>query len=170
MAIEPTAGNLAATSIAARSPTSDFTPLVDDATTGITRALSAIMQPVYEEIDTGAIDRRVVGFVWFRLDWAIYLQNILAENTNGIIAVIRGSCPVINVFDYTFGQSSEGQNFDGYRTRTGQRQHSWGRLTHTIQNMMGWKKLVFSLTLILIQRMFQWVDVFQTDIASIPFW
>ncbi|CAJ1960174.1 unnamed protein product [Cylindrotheca closterium] len=113
IAIEPTAGNLAATSIAARSPTSDFTPLVEDVTTGKTRALSAILQPVYEEIDTDANDRRVVGFVWFRLDWALYLQNILTENTNGIIAVIRGSCPIIDVFDYSFGQSSEGQNFAG---------------------------------------------------------
>lgn len=111
MGIEPITRNMAVTSIAALSPTSDFTPLVEDDATKV-RALSAILQPVYEKIDTDAIDRRVVAFIWFRLDWASYLQNILAVDTGGIIAVIRGSCPITNVYDYSFGESSEGQNLE----------------------------------------------------------
>lgn len=112
MATEPSAGSLAVTSIAARSPTSDFTPLIDDIAAGKARALSAILQPVYDEIDTDASDRRVVGFVWFRLDWALYLQNMSLDTTGGIIAVIRGSCPIIEVFDYALGESSEAQNLE----------------------------------------------------------
>lgn len=112
ISIEPTTANMAVASIAARSPTSDFTPLVEDDATGSVRALSAIMQPVYEEIDTSSTNRKAVGFIWLRLDWAAYLQNILSEDTGDIIAVIRGSCPVINVLDYSFGNSSEGQNVD----------------------------------------------------------
>ncbi|CAJ1959103.1 unnamed protein product [Cylindrotheca closterium] len=55
-------------------------------------AKTAIVQPIFEQIEAKDEDANVVAFLRWQIDWSVVLANVLENGVTGILAVIRSSC------------------------------------------------------------------------------
>eukprot|EP00980_Cylindrotheca_fusiformis_P001176 scaffold322_cov88-Cylindrotheca_fusiformis.AAC.3 len=86
-----------------RGPTIGFSQLRIDAETSILG--SQIVQPIYDEADTEAEDRKIVAITGIGLHWLDYFKNVLTERQDGLIVVLESACPRL------YGRGTIRQNF-----------------------------------------------------------
>lgn len=110
---DPSTASLFAATNGALSPSIGITSLVSDDETKEHVALSSVMQPIYGGLNASGEDRKLVAVAWLQLNWMVYLQNILVKDANGIIAVLRSSCPSSNVRIPTKEVSTFSYRIDG---------------------------------------------------------
>eukprot|EP00980_Cylindrotheca_fusiformis_P012967 scaffold3236_cov66-Cylindrotheca_fusiformis.AAC.33 len=75
-------------------PTIGITQEITSANTTVER--SQIMQPIFQQVDTRAEDRTLVGVVWLQLHWIEYFQNLFVEGVEPLIVVLTSSCPKVD--------------------------------------------------------------------------
>jgi hypothetical protein len=80
-------------------PTIGFTQVVTSIDTTV--AESQIIQPIFEEVDTDAAEKTMVGIIWLRLEWIDFFQNLLVEDVEGMIVVLASSCPKVDALART---------------------------------------------------------------------
>eukprot|EP00980_Cylindrotheca_fusiformis_P023088 scaffold10105_cov129-Cylindrotheca_fusiformis.AAC.1 len=56
---------------------------------------SRIVQPVFDRADTADEDRKMVGGIFFRLNWLNYFKNLFhgGDNDASVVVVLQNSCP-----------------------------------------------------------------------------
>jgi hypothetical protein len=64
-------------------------------------ARSAIVQPIFEEVDTENKDAKLVAVLWWQIDWTVVFSNLLDQDVIGIIVVLRTSCQTGNIQEQT---------------------------------------------------------------------
>jgi hypothetical protein len=98
----PNAASLFGATSAALSPSIGTTSLETDPETQQQVTVSAVMQPIFKGLSTKSEDQKLAAVVLLRLNWMLYLQNILVEGTDGIVAVLRSTCPNVDVFSHNW--------------------------------------------------------------------
>jgi class 3 adenylate cyclase len=62
---------------------------------------SLIIQPIFEKVDNGKNERKLVGIILLAVDWISYFQNVLSASTKaGVIVVMKNSCQEDDGFTY----------------------------------------------------------------------
>ncbi|CAJ1963436.1 unnamed protein product [Cylindrotheca closterium] len=87
----PFATNLFNALSATKSPVVGVTQVLTDAKTSV--AEGSIMQPVFERAGGKTENQTLVGVALLKLKWIDYFENLLVEGNNGIVIVLRSTCP-----------------------------------------------------------------------------
>mmetsp|Transcript_41802 Transcript_41802/g.100699 ORF Transcript_41802/g.100699 Transcript_41802/m.100699 type:complete len:1172 (+) Transcript_41802:71-3586(+) len=90
----PFATNLFKAANATKSPVVGVTQVLTDEKTSV--AEGSIMQPVFEKAGGNTGDQSLVGVTLLQLKWINYFKNLLVEGNNGIVIVLRSTCPYVD--------------------------------------------------------------------------
>ena len=92
-------------------PSIGFTQVITDTTSEEVHARSQIMQPIFDQV-VGDGPKKLVGVVWMRVEFIDYFQNLLVEGVNGMIVVLKSTCPRVDVFDRNEDGTPKSSNGD----------------------------------------------------------
>ncbi|KAL3937630.1 MAG: hypothetical protein SGBAC_007304 [Bacillariaceae sp.] len=82
-------------------PAISLSSIVVNETTQERIARSAIVQPIFEEVDTQQGNAKLVAVLWWQIDWSVVFSNLLDRGVTGIVVVLRSSCQTRSSHEHT---------------------------------------------------------------------